>query len=133
MIFRYDFGSALDLTRFKKQSIHYIGKIPTINYHLFLRDYKIVADINVVNDSTCHNVTISIFDIVRDADGEMLDSNVVVPLNDTRFKELKDVVNIFPNDHYKADFSSGSAENTSDKICKIIRILHKINNLKAFL
>jgi hypothetical protein len=133
MIFRYDFGSALDLTRFKKQSIHYIGKIPVINYHLFLKDYKIVADINTTSDSTTHNVTISIFDIVRDPDGEILDSNVIVPLNDVRFKELKDVINVFPNDYCKADFNSSSTENTSDKICKIIRILYKINNLKAFL
>lgn len=147
MIFRYDFGSNLDLSKFKKQSAHYIGRIPNISYHLFLSNYKIIAEINKIDDGSLiqinslsdsipnnlHTTTISIYDIIRDNDGEISKSDVVVPLNDIRFKELKQIIEIFPTDHYKGSFASSTSQNTCDKICKIVNILTKIDKLKAFL
>lgn len=132
MIFRYDFGKNLDLSRFRKQSTYYIGKLPTLNYHLFVGNYKMIADINVIEEQNLHNVTIAIFDITKDNEGQVKDSNTIVPLMDTRFKEIKEIISIFPND-YMGEFSSDNSEFTSNKLCQLIKILHKIDNLKAFI
>lgn len=132
MIFRYDFGKNLDLSRFRKQSTHYIGKLPTINYHFFVGNYKMIADINVIEEQNLHNVTIAIFDITKDNEGQVKDSNTIVPLMDVRFKEIKEIISIFPND-YMGEFSSDNSEFTSNKLCQLIKILHKIDSLKAFI
>lgn len=136
MIFRYDFGSKLNLLRFKAQSQHYISKYPEITYCLFFYNYKLVANIKQSEeelDQLQYLTTISIFDIQRDSDGEIATSNVVIPLTDVRFKELKEIVDIFPTDRDKGFFKSVGADNTSDAICRVITILYKINKLKAFL
>lgn len=152
MIFRYDFGSNLDLSKFKKQFKHYLEKITNIDYHLFFNEYKLIIEIKKIDESmldqinqlsqsekfckplpnNLHMTSISIYDLTRDQDGEIIKSDFIIPLNDIRFKELKQIVEIFPFDHYKGFFNSFCFENTTDKISKIINILLKINKLKLF-
>jgi len=85
------------------------------------------------DDSNGHMVTVYFYEIKRDSDGEITNEKIIIPLIDTRFKELRDIQDVFVIDHYKAHFDSNSAAMTIEKICKLLKVIHKINNLKAFL
>lgn len=133
MKFRYDFGEKLDLSLFTKQATHYIGSMRELTYELFLPDYKMEVQIVTPDNCTGHTVSLSIYDIERDSDGDLTEEQVIIPLIDTRFKENKDIKEVFVIDHYKANFDSNNAADTTGKICKLLKLIHKINHLKAFL
>lgn len=133
MLFRYDFGEKLDLTKFIKQATHYIGTMRELAYDLYLSDYKMRVEVVTPDNSNSHTVTIFFYEIGRDPDGELVGEKIIIPLIDTRFKELRDIKDVFKIDNYKAHFDSNSAQFTVEKICKILKILYKINNLKVFL
>jgi len=133
MIIRYDFGEKLDLSLFKKQATRQIGMMRRSTYNIFVKDYKIVADISTPDDSTNHQVSLTLFEIKRDTDGEIKTAYTIYPYQDTRFKELRDITNIFPLDQHEAHFESNNVAKTVDELSSIIKIIHKINSLKAFL
>jgi hypothetical protein len=133
MLFRYDFGEKLDLSRFKKQAPHYISNMREVTYNLFMPDYKMVVEVATPDNSTGHIVSLSLFEIKRDGEGEITEEKVIVPLIDTRFREIQSIKDIFKIDHYKAHFDSNNAIDTVEKICKLLKLIHKINNLKVFL
>lgn len=136
MILRYDFGEVLDLSKFQKQALHYINCMPSLTYHFCVSNYRLVAEINKSSDSLLdhHTVTFSLFSGNKDADGDIINHNIVVPLSDTRFKEVQEIVSLFTFDASKSDtIISNSAEKTVEKLSRLIRVLHKINKLKAFL
>jgi hypothetical protein len=133
MEFRYDFGDKLDLSLFKKQGAYYIGIRREVTYNLYLPGYKMRVEIARPDDSNGHMVTVYFYEIKRDSDGEITNEKIIIPLIDTRFKELRDIQDVFVIDHYKAHFDSNSAAMTIEKICKLLKVIHKINNLKAFL
>lgn len=134
MRYRYNFDSEkLDLPRFKKQAAHYIGKMRELHYEIILKNYKLLIEIVTPDNCTGHMVVISMFDIHKDNDGDIVNEKVIVPLIDTRFKESKLIQNIFVIDNYKAHFDSNSVFETVDKISQLIKLIFKINNLKAFL
>jgi len=138
MLFTYTFGEKLDLTRFRKQAAHYMGNMNEINYDLYLPHYKIKIESSTVKtkatNSNAHIATISIFDIKRDDDGEIKREEVIFPLLDSRFKESKDIQAVFLiNDTYRGNFISNSTQDTVEKLCCVIKLVHKIDHLKAFL
>jgi len=133
MLYRYDFGEKLDLSRFKKQAPHYINSMREVTYDLFMPDYKMSVEISTPDNSTGHIVSLSLYDLDRDDDGDIIRERVIIPLIDTRFREIQPIKDIFKIDHYKAHFDSNSSVDTVEKIAKLLKLLHKINNLKVFL
>lgn len=133
MIFRYDFGNQLDLNKFKSQSTHYITYIKQMEYHLFIKNYKLIAEVSKSDDKQSHQVTTSIYDIIRDIDGDVLNSNVIVPLIDPRFKELKEIVSIFPDNICKGGFDAVDSGSVAEKMCRILNILFRVDRMKAFI
>lgn len=95
MLFRYDFGKILDVSKFRAQAPHYITQMRQVDYHLFLQNYKIVVNISTPDDSTAHMISVSIFDIKRDENGEIISVEQLFPSNDLRFKEFKLVKEIW--------------------------------------
>ena len=130
MIFRYDFDKNLDLTKFSKQSQHYISIFEEISYYLFLEKYKFTVDINKKNDY--FSAKLCLFDLKRDSVGDIIDSNQILPINDIRFNSLKEIVKIFPDDHIGLIECENSKE-MSDKIIRLIKIVNKLENLKLYL
>ena len=133
MIFRYDFGEKLDLSKFQKQATHYIGRMRQITYHIFVKDYNVVIDIVTPDDSNIHNVRMTLFEIKRDSENEIKNVITIHPYKDLRFKELNSIMDIFPVDSPEANFGGNKVVGTVEKLCAIIKIIHKINGLKAFL
>lgn len=133
MLFSYDFGHKLDLTKFKKQAPHYIANMREVNYNLFLQDYKVVVEIATPDVCNGHIVSVHFSSLKRDQDGDIIDETIIVPLLDTRFKEIQYIKDIFKINSYKAYFDSNSVVDTVDKICMLLRLVYKINNLKAFI
>ena len=133
MLFRYDFAEKLDLSRFKKQASHYISTMREVTYNLFMPDYKMVVEIATPDNSTGHTISLTLYEIEKDKDGDIINERVIIPLIDTRFREISYIKDIFKIDHYKAHFDSNSSTDTVEKICKLLKLIHKINNLKCFL
>lgn len=133
MLYRYDIDDKLDLSKFKKQAPVYIGKMRELTYEFFLKDYKMVAEIATPDGYSAHTVSLYFFDIKKDKDGDVVSEKVVIPLIDTRFKEMQFIKDLFTIDNYKAYFDSNSVEKTTNTLSMLLRLIHKINNLKAFL
>lgn len=133
MNFPYYFLENLDLTKFKKHGAFYIGKMREMTYNFFLKNYKLTAEISAVDGYTTHAVTIYFSEIKRDENGTIIKDSIIVPLIDTRFREISFIKEMFPKDNYKAYFESGSTVETVEKISSLVKLMFKINNLKAFL
>jgi hypothetical protein len=133
MLFRYDFKSKLDLSRFTKQASHYIKSMPEISYQLCIFDYKINSDIKKISNEDLYDVRMSIFEIKRDKDGEIFESKTIYPMHDIRFQDMKDIVSLLPDENScVANFQTNNPEQIVDKISRFIKMLNKLNNLKAF-
>lgn len=134
MQIRYDFGEKLDITKFTKQAKHYIAQMPNLEYHFVLPHYKMLSQIDAVDNSTAHLVNIRIFEIKRDKDGEIISQNIIRPYSDTRFKEIKIIQELYKNIYDdKVYWTSNSVAYTVDKIISLLKIIHKINNLQVFI
>jgi hypothetical protein len=134
MLFSYTFGEKLDLTRFRKQAIHYMGKMDEATYHLYLPHYKMTVESAKKSNSTAHIITITLSDIKRDSDKEITSEWKVVPLLDTRFKDNFDIQNIFTMPPgYGGIFTTSNTEEAVEIICRVLKYIHKLNHLKAFL
>jgi hypothetical protein len=131
MLFRYDFGKKPDLSKFRKQAEHYIGSMRQLSYDLYLPDFHIRIDITTPDDSNAHICTINVIDIFRDK-GEIIREQVVIPMSDVRFNEIELIKQMFPVDHYTATFTSNSVQDTVDKVCRLVKLVSKINGLLAF-
>lgn len=136
MLIRYDIPEKLDLTLFRKQAEFYIGKMRELDYEFVTKDYKVEIGISTPDDSNTHNVIIRIFDVKRDAEGEISNYIGIQPLKDTRFNESLIIKSLFdPNVVYAyvTSFNSNSAKDTTDKLVSIIKLIHKLHSLRAFL
>lgn len=135
MLFTIQIGEKLDLTKFSKQANYYIASLDEVTYHLYLPDYKIVAEIKAgVLGNSEHLLTLYIAELLRDQDGEIKAHTTIRPLEDNRFKESKIVQDIFDDLHsYKGYVQSSSVAQTVEQICSVIKLVHKINHLKIFL
>lgn len=133
MKFRYDFAEKLDLTRFRKQAPHYISLGRESTFELYVSDFRINVSVATPDDQNAHTVSLFFEEIKRDPDGEIISARIITPLIDTRFKEIKSIQGLFDGSDYKSHFESNSSALTVDNICNIVRLVHKINNLKVFI
>lgn len=135
MYLRYDFGKKLDLSKFKKQASHYAKNLDKVTYQLFLPNYKITVEIfRAEGCLTTRSVNIAIYDIGRDKDGEITFSSALFPITDTRFKEIKIIQELWGNNTGAlAYFDIGTSTDIIQRICDLIKVVHKINKLKAFI
>lgn len=137
MIFRYDFGEKLDLSRFRKQAGSYIKRFQfhsvesPLEFHFYTTDFKIVLETEPTAEGLFKN-KLSFFSIKRDADGQVKTTVALFPIGDSRFDSFKDVQSLFVQYSNKTEFTS-SIEDTVEISCTFIKIVHKINHLKAFL
>ena len=129
MNFRYDFGEKLDLTKFVKQAVFYISLYPT-EYTIFTKDYKLVFK-TFIEEGVIFT-KIHIFDIHRNTDNTISGYKSVFS-DDSRLESFKEITSLFLINRYEAFFTSTSSKEVVDKLSLIIKVIHKINNLKAFL
>lgn len=135
MYLRYDFGEKLDLSKFKKQASYYSKNLDRVTYQLFLQDYKITVEMHKLEGClTTRSVNIAIYDIERDKDGEVMCVSALFPITDSRFKEIKIIQEIWEsNTGALAYFNIDTSTDIIQNICDLIKIVHKINKLKAFI
>ena len=137
MNIRYDFADILDLSILRKQMSHYACKIPELRYQLYLNDFYISIDIlqDALNaGSTYHEVSVSMYDLKYESDA-ITAKFVVIPSQDMRFNELTLIKSLwdFQNNSVCAIFKSRDIPDTIEKLCNLIKLVHKIKSLKAFL
>jgi len=132
MLIRYDFSKEPDLAALKKQMLHYIPLIKDITYHFLLKDYRIVTHI-AENSESRYSVALYINDIVRDAEGEIIKHNEIIPLSDIRFKDIHRISDMFCLDLHEAEFTVDAVEPSVDVLIGVIKIVSRINRLKVFL
>lgn len=133
MRFTIQIGEKLDLSKFRKHATHYIGQMREIEYHIYLPDYRIIVKLATPDDSNSHIGSLWIEDLKRDQDNEIIKFHLIFPCLDTRFKEIKDIQIWFPNDEFRSHINSNSTAETADKICRVVKLVHKINGLRVFL
>jgi hypothetical protein len=131
MLFRYDFGIKLDLSRFRKSAAHYIASYPENRFEIFINHFLVEFSTEPWAPSD-HFVRLRTFDITKDADGIVIKKLALNLLTDSRFNSFPELQKLYSIHSLEANFRSVSAEVTVDKICKVITLLHKISNLRAF-
>ncbi len=135
MHFRYDFNENLDLSKFRKQSKFYISNIhgnddKRIFYDLYLPSYLINLDIEYTNSE--YESTVSFSEIEKDDDNHVIRIRNITPMNDSRFADIVYLQKLFTcNTSY--GYFKYNVDQTVDTACNIIRLLSKVNNLKAFI
>lgn len=134
MQFRYDFvGDKLDLSRVKKQINRHLIQYDVIEYSFYVLGYRI--QVNIVRDelTTNFNIDFSIVELRRDAAGEINSHSAIRVTEDLRFKEFPDLTKYYFPNAFKGDFESNSVDEITEILSSFIKIIYKINNLKAFL
>jgi hypothetical protein len=132
MIFPIHIGLKLDLSNFRMHARRYMT-MRKIHYHIYLPDFKIIVELTTSNNSHAPVGFLWLEDLVRDNGGEIIGTKTIFPLLDTRFKEMKDIQNWFEASNYRATVLFDSIEETITMICQVIKLLHKLNGLRAFL
>ena len=134
MQFRYDFiGDKLDLSRFKKQVKHHLIQYDEISYSFYVLGYKIQANIILFDTSTNYLVNFTIAEFQRDSDGEIHSYYSIRITDDLRFKEFPELVKYYSPSAPQGYFESNSVEEIVNILSNFIKVIYKINNLKAFL
>lgn len=134
MQFRYDFvGDKLDLSRLKKQINRHLIQYEVIEYSFYVLGYKIQANIYLVEGTTKHVIKFIIAELQRDNDGEVLSYAAIRITEDLRFKEFPDIIKHYSIFSSVGEFESNSIDEITNILSILIKIIYKINNLKAFL
>jgi hypothetical protein len=134
MQFRYDFvGDKLDLSHFQTQAKRHIAKMRRLTYYFYVLGYKIQVNIDTPDDCTAHMVDFAIMELQRDNDGEIQLYDIIRVHEDLRFKEISDVVKYYESNSEEGHFESASVDKTVAILSNLIKVIYKINNLKAFL
>jgi hypothetical protein len=130
MLFNFYFNESLDFTQFKRQATHYVNIAPNIAYHLFLKNYKLVCEIEKINP--IFKIQFSIVQIKRDSDQDIVGGSFVVPLSDIKFQELKDIINSFSPDERVGEYKAENNVAAVDFMCRTVKMLNKIDKLNVF-
>jgi hypothetical protein len=135
MQFRYDFvGDKLDLSRFKKQvTQNLIRYEEKLEYYFYVLGYKIQAYVARDDGSTNYIIDFAILELQRDCDGEVKSYSAIQVPNDLRFKEFPDLIKHYTSSAPQGYIVSNSVDEIVDTLSTLIKIIYKINNLKAFL
>jgi hypothetical protein len=134
MQFRYDFvGDKLDLSRFIKQINRHLIQYDVIEYSFYVLAYKIQANIFLVEGTTKHAIKFFIAELQRDDDGEVSSYTTISITEDLRFKEFPDLIKHYLTLSTVGEFESSSVDEIINILSTLIKVIYKINNLKAFL
>lgn len=134
MLFTYTFGEKLDLEKFRRQAAHYIGKMREVSYNLYLPHYKVVLEISGLDNSKEQIITVMLLDLKRDSNGWVHSGEAIYPLEDVRFKNNPDIQAVFTaTNNFRGSFSVADPLDGVEKICRVVKLLHKLDHLKAFL
>lgn len=134
MQFRYDFvGDKLDLSHFQIQAKRHLTKMRRLTYYFYVLGYRIQVNIDTPDDCTAHMVDFAIMELQRDNDGEIKLYDIIRATEDIRFKEISDIVKYYEPLSEMGRFESASVDKTVGILSNLIKVIYKINNLKAFL
>lgn len=134
MQFRYDFiGDKLDLSLCKKQIKRHLIQYDVLEYSFYVLDYKIQANINRSDNSSKYIINFSIAELQRDNDGEINSYSFIKITEDLRFKEFPDLAKYYELFVTMGSFESSSVDEIVNELSNFIKVIYKINNLKAFL
>lgn len=80
-------------------------------------------------------ILVATFDVGKDSDGNIIQRSPIYLGLDDRFRDFKDVQVFTENWKHGCEFEQHiqNLDQTVEQICGLIKILHKINGLKAFL
>ena len=132
MIFRYDFYKNTDLNKFKKQVTHYVKTFDEISYHIFLEKYKLIFDVDKDNENKSL-VKLNIFDLSRDNSGDITIAKQILPMNDKRFLNLKEINLAFEENSFDGKFEFYETNQLAEKMAIIIKILSKIDTFMLYI
>jgi len=139
MIFRYDFGEVLDLSRFRKQAAHYINNKDAVLFEIYMRDFKITLktapDFEFKSNNSKISFASSIEGIIRIFSLKRINGEIVsiYPLSvtkDNRFALFPDVRSMF--DNMEVRLIEEESEKIVDSMCKVITATHRIRRLELF-
>lgn len=135
MNFRYDFGQKIDLTKFRKQALHYIKASSENSWEFYISDYRICfTSVRIANES--YTFQLEIQELKRDGDGNISDRINVRPMTNTKFMDAQCFHVFFdPNNKYQitSSIDSSDVEFIVDSLITAIKYLFKIEKLKVFL
>jgi hypothetical protein len=136
MIFRYDFGKKIDTTQFAKQAKHYIYAETENNWEFNFPDYRLhIKTSNRVKKFIL--VSTNLVDLIKDDNGIVIDVKTIYVLNDSRFNTFKvfDKFYVTKTALMQPEGAMGTddIDECIQSIADFLKILSKINNLKAFL
>lgn len=135
MKFRYDFGQKIDLTRFRKQSLHYIKAHSENNWEFYISSYRVFFTSQHYGNNV-YQFGLELQELKKDEDGNISESINVRPMQNTKFKEAKCFLIFYdPSNKYEVVSSivSPDIEYIIDSLIDLLKYISKIENLKAFL
>jgi hypothetical protein len=130
MIFTFNFGATLDFAQFRAQATRYLSVFKEITYHLNLFNYKLVCC--TTKQDFKYETNFHIVQIERDIDGAIVNGNILVPLSDSKFKDLKEISSNFSPDSYMGTSEQLNIEQVVNFYCKLLKFLNKIDTLSVF-
>lgn len=132
MILRYDYIDRLDLSIFRKQASHYIARMQNVNCFFFTKDYRLLAEIGYVRNQNNYTVNIYFSEIIRNENNEIDYGNNIDVTKHPLFEDILSIKSLFEINPSKAIFIANNIQEIIDRLCYLVKILHKINNLKIF-
>jgi hypothetical protein len=130
MIFTFNFNKNLDFSQFITQATRYVSSFKEITYHFNLKNYKLVC---TTNQSSNYKTSFYITQIKRDAEGDIISGNNLIPLSDPKFKDLKEISSNFTPDSYIGESEQANVEQVVSFYCKLITFLNKVDKLSVFI
>lgn len=135
MKFRYDFGQKIDLTKFRKQALHYIKAHSENKWEFHISIYRVFFA-SVHRGNKMYRFELELQEFEKDNNGDISKCINVRPGLDTKFNEVK-CFHVFydPNNKYQIVGSTNSLdiELIIDSLIYILKYISKVENLKAFL
>ena len=135
MNFRYDFGDKLETANFAKQAKHYCSTFHSNEWNFNFWHFKLITGISK-GVSTKFLVTVQIFDLTRDSNGEIINVVPIKVSQDVRFCSFPILENFFEKQfpqQIEASYWFDTLDEAISSTIDILKILSKINKLRAFL
>lgn len=135
MNFRYDFANKLDLSKFRKQAIHYSSTQLVNCWEFYLPLHKVEFSTELLQRNF-FEFKVKIFKLTKDELGDVIQIDKIYPNSDSLFEE-SECFHIYFNVKSKyadeGELLTGDVEYAVDSFINILKYLSKINRLKAFL
>ncbi len=135
MIFTFSFDENLNFDKFKRHAIHYLEHFydRDIEYHLLVKKHKLTCKV-IGNESPNmeRQVKFQILEVTRDDDKYVVDSTVINPNINEKFRDIKLISQYYDVDADYGKFTIVSADFVFNFMCNVIRLLSKIEKLCMF-